>query len=156
MRNVRVRRRGGVIDLHRITIGDWFVLFAGLFTVIALFLPWFHSNLAGGHDQNAFAYSEVAAVVVIVFFLATLYLVVYPALSADVGLPPLPFQTPMLFLAMGTILLLIFTYEAGRYGCVLCQGTSRGIGVWVALTAAVLYVLGAIVKWGSRPTPRNY
>lgn len=156
MRNVRVRRRSGFIDLHRITIGDWIVLAAALVTVISLFMPWFVSNLPGGHNQWAFTYSEVASVVVIVFFLATLFLVIYPALSSELGLPPLFFTTPVIFLTLGLILLLLFTYEIGKYGCVLCQGISRGFGVWVAFIAALAYIIGAIIKWGSRQAPRAY
>lgn len=152
MRNVRPRRRG-FINLHSITIGEWIVLGAGLVTVIALFLPWF--VIPAGRGQWAFTYSDVATVVVIVFFLATLFLVIYPALSPDLRLPPLPFSTPLIFLAMGSILLLLFTYELGKYGCVLCQGSSRGVGVWVGFFASWAYIIGAVVKWGSRPA-RTY
>jgi hypothetical protein len=154
MRTVR-RRRGGFIDIARITLGDWIVLIAGLLTVVSLFLPWFLSNVPGTHDQWAFTYSEVFSVVVLVFFLATLFLVIYPAISNEMGLPPLPFSTPVIFLTMGAILLLLFFYELGRYDCIECQGVSRGLGVWVGLIASVVYIVGAVIRWGSRPTKRG-
>jgi hypothetical protein len=94
----------------------------------------------------------VAAVIVIVFFLATIFLVIYPALSPDLGLPPLPFSTPVVFLTMGAILLLMFTYELGKYACIQCAGLNRGIGIWVALISSILYIVGAVIKWGSRPS----
>ena len=148
MRSVRPRRRG-FLDMRRITIGDYIVLVSALLTVVSLFLPWFTSP--GTHDQWAFTYSEVAAVVVIVFFLATLFLVIYPALSGELNLPPLPFSTPLVFLTMGSVLLLLFMYELGKYDCIQCTGISRGIGVWVALIASLVFIIGAIIKWGSRP-----
>src|SRR5947209_7259333 len=153
MRSARPRR-GNVMDLRRITIGDYIVLVAGLLTVVSLFMTWFVSNVPGAHDQWAFTYSEVASVVVIVFFLATLFLVIYPAVSREAGLPPLPFATPLVFLTMGSILLLLFTFELGKYDCIQCQvgGVGRGFGIWVAFVSAWAYLVGAIVKWGSRPT----
>src|ERR1700738_4528842 len=105
MRSVRPRRRS-FLDLRLIAIGDWIVLFSALITAISLFLPWFTSSTPGTQSQKAFAYSEVASVVVLVFFLTTLFLVVYPALSPDIGLPPLPFSTPVVLITMGGILLL--------------------------------------------------
>lgn len=153
MRRVRPQRRS-FVDLYRITIGDYIIAAAALLTLISLFLPWFTSSLTGAHSQWAFTYSEVVAVIVIVFFLATLVLIVYPALSADLNMRALPFATPLLFLMMGAILLLLFTYELGKYGCIQCAGVSRGIGVWIAWIAAWAFLFGAIIKWGSRPDAR--
>jgi hypothetical protein len=141
-----------MLDLRRVTIGDYIVLVASLLTVVSLFMTWFVSNVPGTHNQWAFTYSEVAAVVVIVFFLATLFLVVYPAIAPELGLPPLPFSTPLVFLTMGGILLLIFMFEFGKYSCVLCQGVSQGFGIYIGLIASVVFIIGAIIKWGSRPS----
>jgi hypothetical protein len=152
MRSVRVRRRS-FLDLRRITIGDWIVLAASGLTVISLFLPWFGTSTPRPHDEWAFTYSEVASAVAIVFFLATLFLVLYPALSQDLGLAPLPFSPPPMFFIMGAILLLVFTYELGKYACIECP-VSREYGVWVGLIAAAVYLLGAIIRWGSRPPRR--
>lgn len=154
MRGGRPRHRG-FIDLRRITIGDYVVAAAGLLTVISLFLPWFISNVPRTHGEWAFTYSEAASVVVIVFFLATLFLVLYPAISAEMGLPPLPFSTPVLYLTLGSILLLIFVYELGKYACFQCQGVSRGFGIWLALISSVIYLVGAVIRWGARPTRQN-
>lgn len=151
MRSARPRR-GPIMDLRRITIGDYIVLVASLLTVISLFMTWFVSNVPGTHNQWAFTYSEVAAVVVIVFFLATLFLVLYPVIAPEFGLPPLPFSTPLIFLTMGGILLLMFMFEFGKYSCILCQGVSRGFGIYVGLIASVVFIIGAIIRWGSRPT----
>ena len=151
MRNVRSRRRS-YIDLQRVTIGDYIVLVSALLIFISLFLPWFSTSLPQHGDTWAFAYSELAAVVVIIFFLATVFLIFYPALSPDLHLPPLPFATPVIFLTMGAIMLLLFTYEIGKYGCVqACQGVSRGLGLWVALIASIAFIIGAVIRWGSRP-----
>lgn len=156
MRTVRSRRHR-FIDLRRIMIGDYIVLLASLFTLISLFMPWFMTTVPGSHDQWAFTYSEVASVVVIVFFLASLFLVIYPAVSAEAGLPPLPFATPLIFLTMGSVLLLLFMYELGRYDCIQCQvgGVGRGFGIWVGLIASLIYLMGAIVRWGSRPVRQS-
>lgn len=154
MRSVRPRRRG-FFDLRELTIGDYIILIASIFTVASLFMTWFVTTVPRPHGEWAFTYSEVASVVVIVFFLATVFLVLYPILSSHLRLPPLPFATPLVFLAMGSVLLLLFTYELGKYDCVLCQGVNRGFGVWVAFIAAWVYIAGAVVKWGSRPA-RSY
>lgn len=154
MRNVRTRRRG-FIDLQRINLGDWIVLLAGALTVASLFFPWFVSSVAA-NTQWAFTYSEVFSVVVIVFFLAALFLVIYPALSPDLGLPPLPFSTPVVFLTMGSILLLSYMYQLGKYACITCTGTSRGFGLWLGLIASFVFIIGAVIKWGSRPTRRDF
>lgn len=151
MRSVRPRRRG-FIDLRRITIGDYMVLVAGLLTVISLFLPWFISSVPRTHGEWAFTYSEAASVLVIVFFLATLFLVLYPAIASEMGLPPLPFSTPVVYITLGAVLLLIFVYELGKYACFQCQGASRGFGIWLALISSVMYLIGAVIRWGSRPT----
>lgn len=154
MRGVRPRRRG-FIDLRRITIGDYIVLVAGLLTVVSLFLPWFMTSVPRSHGEWAFTYSEAASVVVIVFFLATLFLVLYPAVAVEFRLPPLPFSTPVIYMALGAILLLIFVYELGKYACFQCQGVSRGFGIWLALISAVIYVIGAVIRWGTRPTRQS-
>lgn len=155
MRRVRPPRRA-FIDVRSITIGDYIVLFSSLLALVSLFLPWFINHTLGAHDQWAFTYSEVAAVVVIVFFMATIFLVIYPALSPDLRLPLLPFSTPVVFMTMGAVLLLLFTYELGKYDCVACVGASRGFGVWVAFVAAWAYIIGSIIKWGSRPNAARH
>lgn len=154
MHRVRTRRRG-IIDLHRIAIGDYVILAAAILILVSLFLPWF--VVPGARSQWAFTYSELAAIVVIVFFLATLFLVIYPALSPDLQLPLLPFATPLVFFFLGSVLLLLFTYELGKYDCVLCQagGASRGFGVWIGWIASFAFIFGAVIKWGSRPTQRG-
>ncbi len=60
------------------SIGDYIVLVASVLTLVSLFLPWFTSSVPRPHSEWAFTYSEVASVVVIVFFLATVFLVVVP------------------------------------------------------------------------------
>jgi hypothetical protein len=148
MRSARPRR-SGFLDMRRITLGDYVVLGAALLMLISLFLPWFSVPGVTG-DKWAFAHSEIAAVIVIIFFLASVFLVIYPSISSEMGLPPLPFSTPVVFLIMGAILLLIFTYELGKYSSV------EGFGVWLALLAAIIYIVGAVVKWGSRPSRGVY
>jgi hypothetical protein len=155
MRRVRPQRRS-LIDVRRITIGDYIVLASSLLTAISLFLPWFTSTLPSTPSQWAFTYSELVSVIVIVFFLAALFLVVYPSLSPDANLPPLPFSTPVVFLSMGELLLIMFTYEVGKYSCIQCVGTGRGFGVWLGFFASIAFIIGAVIKWGSRPAARRY
>ena len=155
MRRVRPRRQG-YFDLRRITLGDLIVLAAAVFTFASLFMPWFESSIPRAHGEWAFTYSPVAAAIVILFSLVTLFLVVYPALAPNFGLPPLPFSTPLIFLVLGTFLLLIFIYQLGKYGCIQCQGNSRGIGLYVGLVASFVYIVGAVVKWASRPMREPY
>lgn len=154
MRNVRSRRRA-VVDLRRIMIGDYIVLVAGFMTLISLFMPWFVSSIGPSRTQNAFAYSPLFSTIVIVFFLATIFLVLYPAVAPEFGLPLLPFSTPLVFMALGGILLLMVMYEMGKYACISCTTVSRGYGVWLALVASCVYLVGAIIKWGSRPVRRT-
>ena len=153
MRTARVQRRS-YVDLRRVTIGDWIVLIAGLFTVISLFLPWFVTGTPRQHNEWAFTYSEVASLLVIVFFLVTLFRVLYTVLAADLGLAPLPFSPPVLFFFMGAVLLLMFTYQLGKYACIECTVSSRGYGIWIGWVASFIYILGAIIRWGSRPPRR--
>ncbi|GAC1323912.1 MAG: hypothetical protein NVS2B16_06670 [Chloroflexota bacterium] len=153
MRSVRTRRRS-FIDFRRILIGDYIVLVASFMTLVSLFMPWFVSSIGPARSQPAFAYSAVAATVVIIFFLLTLFLVLYPAMSHELGLPPLPFSPPVIFLAVGSVLVLLFTYELGKYACVQCSGSGRGYGVWLAWVASGVYIVGAVVLWGSRPLRR--
>lgn len=153
MRSVRVRRRS-YIDLRRVSIGDWIMVAACLLAVISLFLPWFVTSIPRQHNEWAFTYSEIASLIVIICFLATLFLVVYPAIAPEFGLAPLPFSPPLIFFFMGTLLLLIFTYQAGKYACIVCTTGSRGYGVWIGLIASAVYILGAIIRWGSRPARR--
>lgn len=154
MRRVRPQRRS-FIDLQRIALGDYIVLASGLLTFVSLFLPWIVLTGPPSHSEWAFKYSQIAAVMVMVFFLATIFLVVYPALSPDLGLPPMPFSTPVVFLTMGAILLLLFSFELGKYDCILCVGESRGLGLWLAFIAAAVFIFGSIVKWGSRVGSRQ-
>jgi hypothetical protein len=154
MRRGRPRSRG-FIDLRRITLGDYMVLAASLLTVVSLFLPWFVSSVPRTHGEWAFTYSEAASVVVIVFFLATLFLVLYPAIATEMGLSPLPFSTPIVYMTLGAVLLLLFVYELGKYACFQCQGVSRGFGIWLALISAVIYLIGAVIRWGTRPSRQS-
>jgi hypothetical protein len=150
MRSVRSRRTG-FFDARRIMLGDYVVLASSLITLISLFLPWFASSTYGVRSQWAFTYSEIACVVVIVFFLATLFLVIYPAIAGGSGLPPLPFAPPLIYLCLGIILLLMFDFQLGKYSCIQCQGTGRGFGIWLGLIASMAYIIGAVIRWSSRP-----
>jgi hypothetical protein len=154
MRRSRPPRRS-FIDLRRIMLGDFIVLVASLTALISLFLPWFSGGPSG--KQWAFAYSEWASVIVIVFFLATLFLVLYPAIAPEVNGPPLPFSTPVVFAFMGSLLLLLITYELGKYDCFYCgvAGIGRGFGIWLAFISAWAYLIGAVIKLGSRPAARS-
>jgi hydrogenase-4 membrane subunit HyfE len=148
------RRNRQVIDLGQIAIGDYVVLGAATLSLVSLFLPWFKTTIGPARTEWAFTYSQVASIVVLLVFLLTMFLVVYPAISPNAGLPPLPFSTPLPLLAMGFLLLLVTDYELGKYGCIQCQNTSRGYGVWLSIVSAVVYIFGSIIKWGTRPVRR--
>ncbi len=155
MRRSRTRR-GSFLELHRITIGDYVILASAIFATISLFLPWLVNNAPGTKNEWAFTYSPWAAVIIIVLFLTALFLVIYPALSPDLRFPALPVSTPLIFLLMGGLMLLLFAYELGKYDCIECQGlVSRGIGVWIGLIASFIFIVGAVVKWGSRVSTRR-
>ena len=151
MRRSRPQRRS-FVDLRRVTLGDYIILFSSLLAVVSLFLPW---STGTQGKQWAFAYSEWASVIVIVFFLASLFLIIYPTVASEVNSPPLPFSTPVVFAFMGSVLLLLLTYELGKYDCFICVGVSRGFGVWLAFLSAWAYLVGAVIKLGSRPAARS-
>jgi predicted membrane channel-forming protein YqfA (hemolysin III family) len=109
------------------------------------------SSVPRPHSEFAFTYSEIAAVVVILIFFVTIFLVLYPAVAYERGYGPLPFSAPVVYLVIGAVLLLLFVYQLGKYACIQCQGVSRGFGIWLALVSAVIYLVGAIISWGSRP-----
>lgn len=154
MRRSRPRRRG-FIDFQTITLGDYIILAAAILSTVSLFLPWVSLSVPRSHTEWAFTYSVVASTVVIVFFLASLFLILYPAIADEMGLPPLPFSTPLIFLTMGAILWLIFTYELGKYECAIqCVGASRNFGVLIAWVASLVFLIGSVIKWGSRPSRR--
>jgi hypothetical protein len=150
MRNTRVRRRR-LLDLRGVTLGDWIILLASILSVASLFMTWFETSVPRPHGEWAFTYSEGTSVAVIVLFLLTVFLIFYPVMAPQAGLPSLPFATPLVFLGIGALLLLVFTFELGRYDCIECQAISRGFGVGVAFFSAFIYIVGAIIKWGSRP-----
>lgn len=154
MQNIRVRRRS-FVDLRKILIGDYIVLVAALISLVSLFLPWFVSSIGPSHVETAFAYSAIASTVIILMFLATIFLVIYPALSPDLRVPRFPLATAPIFLLFGAVLTLLTTYELGKYACIQCAGVSRGFGVWLAWVAAIVYIVGAVIKWGSRPLRRS-
>jgi cytochrome bd-type quinol oxidase subunit 2 len=133
-------------------LGDYIVLFSSLLALISLFLPW---STGTQGKQWAFAYSEWASVIVIVFFLATLFLIFYPAVASEMSGPPLPFSTPVVFGFMGALLLLLLTYELGKYDCFICVGIGRGFGVWLAFLSAWAYLIGSVIKLGARPSSRS-
>jgi len=149
MRTARNRRRG-FVNLHQVTVGDWIVLFASLMAVVSLFLTWYQAETPGAKGQWAFSFSPWTSIIVILFFLVTLFLTLYPAMHDEFGLPPLPFASPLIFMTIASLLLLIFAYELGKYGCVDCTRVTRGFGVWVGFIAAFVYLVGAVIKWGSR------
>lgn len=153
MRRARPRRRPG-FELRRITLGDWVVLVSSVLILVSLFLPWFVSNVPGAHSQWAFTYSPVFAAVVIVVFLATLFLVVYPIAAAEFGLALLPFSAPLLYFVMGIGLLLLSIFQLGKYNCLQCQGVVAGFGLYVAVFASLAYIIGAVIRWASRPRRR--
>jgi hypothetical protein len=41
-------------------------------------------------------------------------------------------------------------FELGRYSGVDNPTVSPGLGIWLAVLASVVYVFGAVIKWGSR------
>lgn len=152
MRTIRPRQRG-FFDARRVTLGDYIVLAAALVTFISLFLPWYVSNIPGTGDVWAFTYSEAASVAVIVLFLATVILALYPAVTGNTRLPPLPFSSPPVYLCIGIVLVLLFDYQLGKYTGIPPTGTgsTRGFGIWLGLIASLAYIVGAIIRWSTRP-----
>lgn len=139
-----VRRRS--VGLGHLAAGDFIVLLVSLLLFFALIINWWVSNAS----LNAVKYSQLYFVIVLILILATVGLVMYPILESEANLRPLPFATPTILLAIGFLILLMTTYELGRYEGVGLGNVGPGFGLWLAFVCSWLYLLGALVKWGSR------
>lgn len=138
------------LDLTRLTAGDFAILGASALLFLALFVNWW----ANGQNVNALEHSSLYVTVSLVLLLVTVVLVIYPTLEPEFDLPPLPFATPLVLLGIGLVVLIMAVFELGRYIGVDNVGITPGIGPWLAIIASAIYLLGATVKWGSRPRHR--
>jgi len=139
-----VRRRA--LNVAHLDAGDWLILFASVLLFIALIVNWW---VRGGSVNSAWR-SEVYFVVMLLMILATIVLVAYPMLEAEMGTRPLPFATPPILILIGLVIFLSTLYELGRYEGVAQPTISPGFGVFLALICSALYLVGALIKWGSR------
>lgn len=138
-----VRRRS--LNIGNLSAGDYVLLVVSFVLFLALILNWWVS----GASVNAVKFSQFYFVIVLILILVTLGLIVYPLLEAEANLRPLPFATAPLLLAIGFLLLLMTTYELGRYNGI-GSTVNPGFGLWLAFVCSWLYLLGALIKWGSR------
>jgi hypothetical protein len=132
--------------------GDIVVVGASILLFVALIANWFASDHVG--SVNAIKYSGLYFVVALIIILISLALIVWPALHDQGALPALPFAVEPVILGIGALLVLLATYEVGRYTAVTMPGAAgvvtAGFGVGLAFVCSWLYLVGALVKWGSR------
>src|SRR5437867_1545256 len=114
VRPTRDVRRGSVV-FGQLGTGDLIILFVSGVLFLAIMLNWWVSNMS----VNAWQFSQLYFVIVLLVILATLAVDLYPLLETEMGFRPLPVATPPLFLGMGFLLLLMTTYELGRYDPIL-------------------------------------
>jgi hypothetical protein len=138
------RRR--TLNIARIESGDWIVLGASVILFIALINNWW----VGNGNLNSVHYSELYFVLMLLLILLTVFLVAYPMLQAEAGLSRLPFALPPIFLLIGLAMIFATVYEFGRYQGVVQPTVSPGFGLYLALVCCVIYLVGGLVKWGSR------
>ncbi len=131
--------------MSHIGAGDFGILIASVLLFVALIPNWW----ASGQSFNAVKYSVVYFVIVLVLILVTIGLILYPLMESEAGIRALPFATPPLFLSIGFLLLLITTFELGRYDGV-GSAFRAGFGLWLAEICCVVYLIAGLVKWGSR------
>lgn len=140
-----VRRR--TFNIGQLGSGDW-VLFAATFALfIALIVNWW---TGGSGAVNSVRFSEIYFVAMLILILATIALITYPVIQSEVNLRPLPFATPPIMILIGLIIFCATVYECGRYQGVAQTTVSPGFGIYLALICAVVYLVGALIKWGSR------
>lgn len=143
-RPTREARRRSTAD--QISAGDYIVLVMSAVLFVALLPNWW----VHGANINSLKFSQLYFVIMLVLILITLGLLVYPILQSEAHLRPLPFATPPVFLLIGFLMLLGTVYELGRYQGVVPSSVTPGFGLILALIGTIVYLGGAIIKWGSR------
>ena len=138
--------RRPTINVGDLNSGDWIVLGASLLLFIAIIANWW---VSGGSDNAAWK-SGIYFILMLLMILATIFLAFYPTVRSEFNLPQLPWATPPLFILIGFIIFLATLYELGRYTGVAQATVSPGFGIYLALICSLLYLMGALVKWGSR------
>ena len=138
------RRRS--INVGNLNAGDWVILAACFLLFVALIGGWW-TNPGG---VNSVRFSQLYFVAMLVLILATIVLIIYPLLQAEAGLRPLPLATPPILIVIGFLILLGTVYELGRYRGIAQTTVSPGFGIYFALICSVIYLIGALAKWGSR------
>ncbi len=139
-------QRRQALRIGDLNSGDWIMLGASVLLFIALIANWWVAN----QNDNALWQSGVYFIVILVLILATIALVVYPSLQTEMNLPALPFAPPPVFIAIGFVMFLLTLYELGKYTGVFQTTVSPGFGIYLALICALIYLIGALVKWGGR------
>lgn len=143
------RRRA--LNVAQIGSGDWIMLGASLLLFIALIANWW----VGAGGENAAWKSGAYFVLMLILILATIVLAIYPSLQTEMKLPTLPFASPPVFILLGFVIFLTTLYELGRFTGVAQSTVSPGFGIYLALICALLYLVGALVKWGNRERRLN-
>ncbi|HEV3310214.1 MAG TPA: hypothetical protein VG815_06835 [Chloroflexota bacterium] len=139
-----VRRR--TFSVAGFSAGDWIILAATVLLFIALIVNWW----TGQGSLNSVRYSQVYFVIMLVLILFTIVLVGYPMLESEARLRPLPFASPPIVILIGFVMFLATIFELGRYEGVAQTTVSPGFGIYLALICSCVYLVGALIKWGSR------
>lgn len=134
------------INVSDLGSGDWIVLGASILLFIALIGNWW----VGGGSLNAAWRSQIYFFVMLLLILGTIGLVMYPLLLPESGSSTPKFALAPVFIAIGFVIFLATLYELGRYTGIAQPTVSPGFGIYLALISSLLYLMGALVKWGSR------
>jgi len=138
------RRRA--LNVGDLGSGDWIMLGACLLLFIALIANWWD----GDAPENAVWKSGIYFTIMLILILLTVVLALYPLLRTEVKLPDLPVATPPVFILIGFVIFLFTLFELGRFEGVHQLDVSPGFGLYLALICGAIYLVGALVKWGSR------
>jgi hypothetical protein len=143
------------VDLRRLRAGEWIAGVSGAALVVALFLPWYGAK---GTSATATAW-EALAVNDAILLLIALFAVALWAAAATQRTAAVPVALASLTALLGlvaTILVVVrLVWEPVLGGGIVdgSGGTTREVGIWLALAASFGIFLGAFRAMGDERTP---
>jgi len=151
------------VDVRRLRAGEWIAGLSGAALVVALFLPWYGTSGAS-FTANAW---DALAVNDVVLLLVALFAVGLWAAAATQRTAAVPVALASLTTLLGLVALvlvvirLISVPDLGsgivgpHFGRIEGSGgTTREVGIWLALAASAGILLGAFRAMGDEHTPR--
>ena len=158
-------RRGPVMDLDKLTLGDKVVAGSAIGLFIFSLLPWytFDAGLTGSASRSGLDYT-LTGLLPLLIGLAMLGYVALRAISPETELPelPVPYGLVLLGLGCGAAVLVILRFLVGD-GVDLFD-LDRSIGLFLAVLAAIGLAVGGFLKMqedddaqpGSGDTPTSF